>query len=555
MLKLGRFNIISDLVNTEIDLNLLQIGVNSIKNHFVVLDDNRNIISVVDKTCDHAGGRLIHKGNNAVCPMHGWMLDLYTLKYQDSHIHKTCVEYSLIEDKLLIPDKESYLKNPFKDYCGDLAINLRYLNHATIAISFSGITLITDPWLFGPAFMTGWWLDQTSTEDSIEILKSADYIFISHNHPDHLHAETLEIVSKDKNIIVGNFSSKSTEKYLKSLGFRNVNPMEFNFIYQIADNFQFSILKSGDFRDDSGLYLNLNGVEILLTVDANILNSLVLPRNIELLLTSFAGGASGFPLCFENYEIDQKLTVLDRNRTAIRASVAGYLKATSPKYYMPYAGMFKEKAGRDSFILDNNLKNSPIDYEQMVSRIGINYVEPLRNVLYVLTRTGLKLKELDVAYLQEDNTTLYIENLKNNFRYDANVIIDYMKGSGYIGKQILYIIPCNDDFSQVLNDIVYCNFDTQIFKIVCERDIILEVPDFRVMKLNVRQEVFAAIILNRLPWEDFSIGFQMRIHRYPNSYESDFWFHFTNVYIDPIHYKFSKNCGTCNLINQNPNLI
>ena len=64
----------------------------------------------------------------------------------------------------------------------------------------------------------------------------------------------------------------------------------------------------------------------------------------------------------------------------------------------------------------------------------------------------------------------------------------------------------------------------------------LEIPDFRIMKLYVREEVFASIVSNKLPWEDFSIGFQMRITRIPNSYESDFWFHFTNVYIDPVHF-------------------
>jgi len=31
-----------------------------------------------------------------------------------------------------------------------------------------------------------------------------------------------------------------------------------------------------------------------------------------------------------------------------------------------------------------------------------------------------------------------------------------------------------------------------------------------------------------------------------------FLFHFTNVYVDPNHYKFDNNCVVCNLIIQNP---
>lgn len=555
MNRLGAFESKSKLVNTVIDVNNLKVGINSIKNHFVVLDEGKQVIQVVDKICDHAGGKLIQKGDYAVCPMHGWSLDLHTMKYQDSHMEKPGVDYFISNDKLIIPDKESYLINPFKSNYNESQVVLRFLNHAAISITYKEITLVTDPWLFGPAFMTGWWLDQPSAEDSIKILKNADFIYISHNHPDHLHSETLELVDKNKKFIVGNFNSKSTEKYLQSLGFNNIESFQFGIIYEIEENFHFSILKSGDFRDDSGLYLNLGGVEILLTVDANILNSLELPRNIDLLLTSFAGGASGFPLCFDNYDFQQKKSVIERNKSAIKASVAAYLRTTLPKFYMPYAGMFKEKAERDHFILENNLKNKTEDYKKIAKQFGSIFVDPKRNLSYTLTKSSMTSNEIKVKYLPEDDIKSYLENYKNIFKLDSKDIIKYMSNSGYHAKQLLYILPVNDDFAEIVNDIILCNFYTQEFKVVQESDIVLEVPNFRVMKLYVRHEIFASIILNKLPWEDFSIGFQMRVIRFPNSYESEFWYHFTNVYIDPINYKYNFNCGSCDLINQNPQLI
>ena len=555
MERLGVFETKSDLVNTVIDINNFNIGINSIKNHFVVLDEEKQVIQVVDKICDHAGGKLILKGDYAVCPMHGWSLNLRTMKYQDSHTVKRGVDYFIDNGKLVIPDKVCYLVNPFKSDLSETEVEFRFLNHAALSITYKEITLVTDPWLFGPAFMTGWWLDHPSAEDSIKILKNADFVIISHNHPDHLHSETLELLDKDKKFIVGDFNSKSTEKYLRSLGFNNIDSFEFGVIYQIKENFQFSIFKSGDFRDDSGLYLNIGGVEILLTVDANILNSLKLPRNIDLLLTSFAGGASGFPLCFDNYDFIQKSSVIERNKMSIKASVAAYLRTTLPKFYMPYAGMFKEKAHRDSFIRENNLKNSVYDYKKMVNQYGSNFVDPKRNLSYTLTKNSLITKEINISYLPEDDINFYLDNYKKSFKYESDRIIKYMSNSGYHAKQFLYILPVDDDFTKVVNDIIFCNFNTQEFKVVLESDIVLEVPDFRVMKLYVRQEIFASIVENKLPWEDFSIGFQMRILRSPNSYESEFWYHFTNIYIDPVNYKFSANCGSCNLVNQNPQLI
>lgn len=552
MIKRGLFEKKSKSVKVKVDLNELKKGVNSLKNHFVILDADKNVNQVIDKVCDHAGGKLIKKGNSAICPMHGWKLDFSTLQYQDSHIKKTTIDFSVENNILKYDDSEVYLLNPFKSIQTKNNFKLRWLNHAAVHLSNSSLSLVTDPWLKGPAFLTGWWLDKPSTSDSIKLVKNADYIYIYHNHPDHLHPETLELLDKKIKIIVGDFASKSTEKYLRSLGFNNIYALEFNYIYEIGENFQICIFKSGDFRDDSGMYLNIDGVETLMTVDSNFLNSYVLPKNIDLLLTSFAGGASGFPLCYENYDLDQKLKIVKRNKLAIRASVLGYLNATSPKYYMPYAGMFKEKSERDLFVRENNKKNNSEDYRSIVEGMGRIFLNPQKDLVFSF-EDGKSIKtQLDVSFLLEEDPGYYIDKYKKLYRYDSKKILDYLINSGYKGKQILYIIPTNDDFSEIINEIIFCDFNNQSFKVIKELEIIEELADYKVMKLYIREEIFAAIVQDKLPWEDFSIGFQMRVSRFPNEYESDFWYHFTNIYINSIHYKNDHNCGTCTVLNQNP---
>ena len=143
MKSLGVFETKSDLVNTIIDINNLNIGINSIKNHFVVLDEEKQVIQVVDKICDHAGGKLILKGDYAVCPMHGWSLDLRTMKYQDSHTIKQSVDYFIDNGKLVIPDKECYLVNPFKSDLSEAEVEFRFLNHAALSITYKEITSAT----------------------------------------------------------------------------------------------------------------------------------------------------------------------------------------------------------------------------------------------------------------------------------------------------------------------------------------------------------------------------------------------------------------------------
>ncbi|WP_158651983.1 hypothetical protein [Helicobacter bizzozeronii] len=105
------------------------------------------------------------------------------------------------------------------------------------------------------------------------------------------------------------------------------------------------------------------------------------------------------------------------------------------------------------------------------------------------------------------------------------------KHSGYSDKQIVTFVPTNDDFSVVVDLRVEANFANQTFRILEPTEGILESQEgFRVMVLKIRAEVLACVIEKHLPFEDFSIGFHCRIYRQPNTYESTFWFHFTNVY-------------------------
>ena len=339
---------------------------------------------------------------------------------------------------------------------------------------------------------------------------------------------------------------------MKALGFNNIISLGFNDIYEIGSEFQISIMKSGDFRDDSGIYLNINGYQILLTVDCNFLNSNILPQNIDLLMTSFAAGASGFPICYDDYTLEEKRNILNRNKMGRKSSVINYLNATKPKNYIPYAGMFKEYSKRDHFVRNNNEKNLTNDFDQICTNLNINYIEPKRDEVISFKNGIISKKNINVTYLHKEDTSFYIEKYKEEYIYDSSVLISYLKKSQFYNNQILQIIPTNDSFDEIVDEVVYADFKNQIYKTINSDDIIDSKDEFRVMKLFVRKEIIACVVENKLPWEDFSIGFQMRVLRTPNEYESEFWYHFTNVYINSEHFRYSSYCGSCSVINQKP---
>ena len=97
---------------------------------------------------------------------------------------------------------------------------------------------------------------------------------------------------------------------LKELNFKNIIYLDINkqFQYKNSDLI-LCILKSGDFRLDSGIYFSNGKFSSLIDVDTNAINFQRLPE-VSLYATSYKGGASGYPLMFENYNIQEKREII-----------------------------------------------------------------------------------------------------------------------------------------------------------------------------------------------------------------------------------------------------
>ena len=114
---------------------------------------------------------------------------------------------------------------------------------------------------------------------------------------------------------------------------------------------------------------------------------------------------------------------------------------------------------------------------------------------------------------------------------------------------------CDDNFENILNN-YYFDFSKNPINYRKISD--LELDKLKKIKNNNKKylEIYARIdsllhtIKNKLPFEDLLIGFQLRIFREPNFYNTDFWNHFTNVYIDGAYFKFNEPCNSCEKLNQ-----
>ncbi len=77
----------------------------------------------------------------------------------------------------------------------------------------------TDPWLGGTCYFGSWALDRPLTEAERTGLMDAEYIWISHGHPDHLHPDSLAQLPRDKKILLPNHYVPEIRNGLVEQGF------------------------------------------------------------------------------------------------------------------------------------------------------------------------------------------------------------------------------------------------------------------------------------------------------------------------------------------------
>lgn len=533
---------------SKIDLNDLKNGINNLDNFIIY--KKRSQIDIYNRVCDHNGGKLISSKNKIICPMHNWEFFPEKGIYKNGYIKKK-MNYVQKKNKLYVKNK--LLVPKIKKLNNSDNITVEYINHACLIFKSKKFKFATDPWTIGPAFNTGWWLKHKTIKDWKKELNSCNFIYVSHNHPDHLHELTLSNLRKDMPIVVPNFISDSTKLLIEDVGFKNIIKLNFEDQYKFKNSsLVLTILKSGDLREDSGLYFSLGNFTSLLTVDANNLNFLRLPK-VVFLASNFAGGAHGYPLNCENYKLKDRIKMTNKEKNFQKATKVKYLNFIRPKYFFPYAGFFTEKLKRDSIYIKYNKKNKIKDYLNICNERNIKLldVEDERKFTFKNLRL-LKKEKYRGPFYNDLNEKKYLKYyLKKYKKIDYNYIKKYFKNSNFHDNSKLYITLCNDKFSSNITTFKIIFSKKIEFYILKNSELLrdLKIID-NFLYLKIRKEAFLNTIYNKKPWEDISIGFQMKQFRKPNIYNSKFWFHFSNNYVSKKYVKSITDCSSCSTIKQ-----
>lgn len=177
---------------------------------------------------------------------------------------------------------------------------VQFINHASVEIVCGLTSILCDPWYEGDAFNGGWNLLYENNEVDInKILEKVNFIWISHEHPDHF---SIKFFNKYKSIIIKNniqiLFQKTKDKrvinYLNASGF-DTKEIPFNTKIDLAPLLEITLFKDG-FYDSALLIkyeneklLNLNDCEINTIEKAEKIFNLC--GQVDVLLTQFSYAA------------------------------------------------------------------------------------------------------------------------------------------------------------------------------------------------------------------------------------------------------------------------
>uniref|UniRef100_A0A3Q3MI75 Cytidine monophospho-N-acetylneuraminic acid hydroxylase n=1 Tax=Labrus bergylta TaxID=56723 RepID=A0A3Q3MI75_9LABR len=331
-----------------------------------IIYKNNDGLRACKNQCKHQGGLFIKdiedldvgffvfcSHRTVKCTKHNWKLNVSSMKYvnpPDSFFQDELGEFCNYTHLSAGPKPPEDAPPRSIIPCNVILSDdtqMTYMTHACMEVQLGQKRFMFDPWLIGPAFARGWWLVHEPPTDCLDRMCTADFIYISHMHSDYLSYPTLKVLSDrrpDAPIFVSD-TSRPVFWLQSQVKQTNINVVPFGVWQNLDEHLRFMILMDGVHPEmDTCIILEYKGHMILNTVDCTRPNGGRLPEKVDLMMSDFAGGASGFPMtfCGGKYNDSWKAGFIKNERNKLLNYKAQLVKSLEPRIYCPFAGYFVE---------------------------------------------------------------------------------------------------------------------------------------------------------------------------------------------------------------------
>jgi UDP-MurNAc hydroxylase len=221
-------------------------------------------------------------------------------------------------------------------------MRVTYYGQACTLTEAGGLKILTDPWLtegayFGTWFHTHILADAGVTPDSFP--KDIDYLFLSHEHHDHMDVAALKHFRADLPILICRFPGPKFRNSLQSLGFTNIRELASGERLDLGNDVSVTIFGTAEYTNDSAILIEHNGVRLFNETDCKLaypdLQKLG-HLGIDIGFFMFSG-ANWYPMMYD-YPADSMRDLVCRRRKSLLDSLRQRVKLTRPRFAVPAAG-------------------------------------------------------------------------------------------------------------------------------------------------------------------------------------------------------------------------
>lgn len=307
-------------------------------------------------------------------------------------------------------------------------MHVQLINHACVKIFTKDCVILTDPWISGSIFNNGWNLIKKNKSNIADVLNKVNYIWLSHEHPDHFDVNFFKlnasIINSNKiNVLFQKTLDKRVKNFLDSFNIL-VQEIENNKCVQLTNQTRIVISKAGYY--DSMLFVDDKENKILNTNDCDVLDfkfdkkTLKLFQNCDLLLTQFSYAA---------WKGDQKDTFARKQAAKQKLlSIKEQKKIFNPKSIMPFAS-FIYFCHEDNYYMNKEINtiNTVSDY---IKKINSNPVILKLNEIW--KSNSYKLQQESINFWNKSYLNIH-NNIKTSYTKSfsekelQNTFLEYKK--------------------------------------------------------------------------------------------------------------------------------
>jgi CMP-N-acetylneuraminate monooxygenase len=534
------------------------------QNYFFNQIDNKPFL--LSSVCPHMGNEVLLDENGKLhCPVHGWE---FNSEGKCSNVSNRQLEKHLIEKDdngffITINERLESIKHLDHEIVLTEKVSIKLIAHACLEIIVGNELIYTDPWFKGPAFLGAWYPYPKPHTKNIN--KNPKAIIITHEHSDHLHPETLKCFDKDTLILFPDFPNKRISQILELNGFYNYKALTFGCNFKVSPQIEITCFEPESIWNDSILYFNLAGLRWLNLNDAGLNQKLTKKLNgVDLVSSTFSFGASGFPLTWTNFSIDQKIEMMQKSNLGRIEQIKTAMNLYKASYFLPFASHF-------CFWHKSHMDFLEIAQRNSVDTIKLAFEnEEKFEVIDLLPGESWDVEQEKIYYIYKDRSVFYDkQNIKkfinsiwseDNFYRQSPEITTEKVGHEEIQN---YFLRLNRT-----PEIIFCENVTVVFHItdfnynLNSYSFTIKVHDGKLSffedelkeKINlwvrIPEKILASVVLNNLSWDEAFIGYWCRFFREENIYHTGFW----RLLQAPYYQKSAPNLYTKDLVGVENNI-